>query len=292
MSELPPTPDHSPLAPSRVSPPLAVTGLLMLATLFVAANPWFGIRERLWPWEMLAQSRHSLLIEAVLGLWAVTGFWCLGMAFTQSVTVRALGAASLGSVLLIEATGGFGGMTVEDFNLNKMVPMILLGGGLLVARDPPTRGLGRILAGGGAALLIWGLATGFPEGSTDSQLVVFLQELGLALKDPSHDFGRLNHIWWAVIPQTLILIASAGGLLALGGLTQRTLLVAAFVALVLGVFSPGIAGAVLDVLAGGGFRAVMEQFSGAMVGHGGLLWMLGVFTIQDLGKVRALAEVA
>mgnify|MGYP001820719950 CR=1 FL=1 len=292
MDDLPAHPDASPLAPDRYSPALAVTGLLMIAALFMAANPVFGIREQRWPWEFLAQGHHSLPVVVALFLWTAAGFWCLAMPFSGATRVRALGAAILGAPLLIEACGGTAGLRIEHYNLNKMVPMILLGGGLLVAREPLTRASGSILAGAGGLLLVWALATGFPEKGTQAQLVVFVQELGTVLTDPTHEFERPNHLWWQILPQTLVLLGAVGGILALLGLRARSVLAVAFWILLAGLFAPGVVGSTLYLLEGAGINAVIDQVFAVFIAHGALLWMLGVFAIQDFGKARALAEAA
>lgn len=292
MSDLPPPSEPSPLAPSPFSPALAVTGLLMLLTMFATANPMFGTAHKVWPWEMLAQGHHSSLVEAVFLLWTAAAFWCLAMAFTKAASVRAVGAAMLGAPLLIEACGGLGGLTIEHVSLSGMIPMILLAGGLLVAREPSTRATGACIAGTGSLLLLWALATGFPPKSADPKLLVWWNEFTTALGDPSHEFERVNHLWWDVVPQTLILVGALGGLLALLGVRSRGFLTVVFWIAAAGVFFPGGVGIVLQLQAGSGVTTVLREVIGVFVAHGALLWMLGAFTIQDLGKVRAQAEAA
>lgn len=292
MRDLPADPDPSPLAPSPYSPPLAVTGVLMLAALFAVANPAFGIREQSWPWEFLAEGHHSLRVVVTLYMWTALAFWCVGMAFSGAPRVRALGTAMVAAPLLIQACSTTAGLAIEYHNLNKMVPLVLLGGGLLVAREPTTRGLGSLLAGSGALLLLWALASGFAPDRGGSQLVVFFEELGTAVKDPSHDFGRKNHLWWSILPQTLMLLAALGGLLAAVGVRSRLMLTIAFWVLLAGIIAPGVAGSILYLLEGAGISSVLDQAYSVLIGHGALLWMLGVFTLQDFGKVRSLAETA
>jgi len=289
-----PPPLRSPLAPSPFSPALAVTGLLMVGILFILANPEFGVKTRIWPWEMFVKGHNSLLIRTLFLLWIVAGIWCLILSFTSFVAARALGAASLGAVLLIGATGGAAGLSIGDYNLNKMVPMIMLGGGLLMALEPAGRTTGRLLAGAGAFLLIWALATGgLGVEGTRSQLVMFFEDFGQVLADPSHEFpGQPNHLWWGIIPQALVLLAAVGGLLVLAGLRRRLFLHITFWVLFTGLIAPGLAGSVLNVSAGGGVRAVLEQVTGTLIGHGLLLWMLGVYVLEDLGKLAAAGATA
>lgn len=291
MRQQPQPPLPSPLAPSPYSPSLAVTGLLMIGTLFVIANPGFGIKTRLWPWELFVQGHASLLGQAMFALWMVTAGWCLTLAFSKATAVRAVGAAALGLPLLITATGGAAGLTIADYNLNKVLPMILLGGGLLLALEPPTRSAGRLVAGAGALLLTWALATGFSGTGGSSQLVLFFDDLSQLASDPSHEFaGQPNHVWWVVVPQLLVFLGALGGLLALLGLTQRVALHIAFWTLFAGLLAPGLAGSVIVLNNQGGLNGVLEQVVKVLIGHGAMLWMLGVYVIADLGKLNSVDE--
>lgn len=292
MSDLPPPSEPSPLGPSLFSPPLAVTGLLMLLSVFATSNPFFGTAQKIWPWEMLAQGHNSLLVEVVFLLWTATAFWCLGMAFSTSVRVRAIGTAMLALPLLIEASGGLGGLTIELVNINGMVPMMLMGGGFLIARNPATRGLGACLAGSGGILLVWALATGFGQEGGDARLLTWWNDFLIVLQDPGHGFERVNHIWWDIIPQGLVLLGAVLGVLALLGLRTRMFVTIAFWVVAVGVFFPGCVGIVLQMLEGSGLTTILREVLSVFIGHGALLWMVGSFTLQDFGKVRALAEAA
>ena len=98
-----------------------------------------------------------------------------------------------------------------------------------------------------------------------------------------------NHLWWQIVPQSLILLAAVGGLLALCGVAFRGFATVAFWVLFAGMLAQGIAASVLYLLAdGGGMREVLEMTTHTAINRGTLVWMLGVFTIADLGKIRAL----
>ncbi len=286
MRRQPPPPLASPLVPSPFSPALAVTGFLMVGVLFLLANPEFGVRSRSWPWDMFVRTHGSTLVRTLAVVWIFTGAWCLVLAFTASVALRAVGAALLGLPLLIEATSGVAGLSIADFNLNKMVPMILLGGGLLLAVEPPTRRAGRRMAGAGALLLVWALASGFTNNGTSAQIGLFLDDMGQVLRDPGHEFpDQPNHLWWNLVPQLLVFLAAFGGVFALLGVGNRVTAHVTFWVLFAGLCAPGIAGSVLKVSAGGGISTVLTEVTAALIGHGILLWMLGVFVIADLGKL-------
>ena len=292
MSDLPPSPEPSPLEPSPYSPALAVTGLLMIGAVFAFANPFFGTSHQVWPWQMLAQGNHSLRVEVVFMLWMATGFWCLASSLAAGPKVRAVGAAMLGVPLLFETTSRWAGLTIEHVNLVGMVAMILLGGGLLAARAMPSRRVGAILAGVGGALLIWSLATAFPKDAVDSNLARHMAEVATVLQDPTHEFDRPNHFWWDILPRSLILIGAAWGLLAFFGVRNRRFLAIGFWILAAGVAAPGIAGTVLTVMAGNGLKSALEQILGMAIGGGALIWMLGAFTIEDFARVPLDEEVA
>ncbi|MDA1195702.1 MAG: hypothetical protein O2894_11025 [Planctomycetota bacterium] len=278
--------EPSPLAPSRFSPPLAVTGLLMIGVILVMANPLFGVKSHEWPWKMLIQGHSSLLVDTVLLLWIGTGFWCVALAFTEAVTLRALGAAALGGILLLEVTAGPGGLTIATFNLNQMVPMIMLGGGLLLMRSPPSRSVGRPLVLMGVGYLVWVLATSFGSGG-GSRLLEFFDEVAIVVRDPGHEFAdRLNHFWWGIVPQALVLLAAAVAVVAALGVRPRLTASVGFWLLVAGLVSAGLAGTVLQLREGSGLRALLEQIVETGITRGTLLWMLGTFAIADIGARR------
>ncbi len=284
----PPAVEASPLTPTRVSPALAVTGFLMLVTIFLMANPWFGVKESVWPWEALVLGQSGALLEVILVTWVVTAFWCLLTAFTEARYLRGLVTTALAAVLLVECSGGGGGFVIEDYNFNNMLPMIALGAGFLLARREATRGVGTLLAGAGGALLIWALAIGFTNST--SRLESYFTDMGIVLADPGHEFPEmLHHFWWNLLPQTLVLVAAALGLLAACGLRHRHVLRAAFIILLAGIVLPMAVGVTLTIKESAGARDILGQVTNNMVGHGLMLWMLGVFALSDLVLSRAEA---
>jgi len=278
------------LEPARTvnsAPGLAVTGLLMLLTILLMSNPFFGVKEELWPWEMFAQGMASVLVKVLFGIWVLTGFWCILLALIGPPRLRALVATALWAVLLIEGTGGNAGFTVEVFNFNNMATMISLGTGLWLARGPATRGLGRLLAGAGALLLLWAMVSGFPAAESarsgdTSQLQHYVQEMGALLRTGTPHSTAPNYLWWTLLPQTLILLGATAGLLSALGLTRRLFLTVSFYVLLAGLLMPAVVGATLMLYEHGGTRDVVEQITVNFVSHGLLLWLLGVFALSDL----------
>ncbi len=278
-----PISEASPLAPTRLSPALAVTGFLMLIAVLLMANPWFGVRESVWPWTALVIGQNSVLLQVMLGLWVLTGFWCVLMAFTEARRVRAIVASGAAAVLIVQATGGGAGFVIEDYNLNNMLPMIGLGAGLLLTREASSRGLGRLLALVSVLLLLWAQASAFSDGA--SRLQAFFRDWALVLEDAGHTFeGHPHHLWWNLVPQLFVLVGAAAGLLAGLGVCARMFLLVGFLALLLGILMPMGTGVVLTLDAKAGAREVLGQVTGNLIGHGLLLWMLGVFAIRDLAS--------
>jgi len=276
-----PAPEASPLASSRLSPALAVTGFLMLVTVFLMANPWFGVRQSVWPWDALAAGQDSVLLQVMLVLWVLTAFWCILMAFTEARRLRAVVASAAAAILIVEATGGGAGFVIEGYNLNNMLPMIGLGAGLLLARGDATRRLGRLVAVVSAVLLLWSQAAAFQDGA--SRFEAFFDDWSVVLRDVGHTFGdHPHHLWWDLVPQALILVGAAVGLLCGLGITQRVFLWIGFAALLAGILMPMGTGMVLTLDSEAGAREVLGQVTGNLIGHGLLLWMLGVFALRDL----------
>ena len=53
-------------------PGLIAVGALMIASLFIYANPWFGAKSTKWPWQYFAEALW-LSRKADLLLWVVVG---------------------------------------------------------------------------------------------------------------------------------------------------------------------------------------------------------------------------
>ena len=284
--------EPGPIRDPDSAPGLAVAGLLMLLAIVLMSNPFFGAKEKLWPWEILVQSIASLRVKTIFAAWVLTGFWCILLSLTGPRRVRALGAVVLWAFLLIESTGGMAGFTIEVFNFNNMLGMTTLGAGLWLARGASTRSLGRLLAGAGGLLLVWAMASGFPyaesaAGGGDSQIELYLQEMSSLLRTGHVASTEPNHLWWTVLPQTVILVSAACGVLAALGLTKRLFLTIAFYLLLAGLVMPTIVGIVLLLSKHGGAQDVVEQLTMNLVGHGLLLYLLGVFALADLGSASA-----
>lgn len=275
--------------PDATAPSLVVGGVMMLLTVFLVANPWFGVVERLWPWEMSARGLHDPLIQTVLYIWIATALWILILGLTRAQRVRSVGAATLVAVLLVECTGRGGGFVIDLYNLNQVLPMAGLGAGFLIARRRNTRGLGRIVTGISSLVLIWVLASTFVEEGTVLQITSHWRDLQLVAADWNHEFARPNHVWWTLIPRSLVILAALAGLLVLLGVTQRHYLMGGFVLLLLGVIFPFGVGSVLLLEDGGGMDLVVQQLAQSLMSHGVALWYVSVFVIFDLARERMRA---
>jgi hypothetical protein len=266
---------------SCFSIPLFVTGALMLVAAFLKANPGFGA-ERHWPWDFVWCGDASLLLRVLYALWVVAGLWALATGFTPGRRLRAVGLLIMGVVLLI------GGCSLAGYELGPMLAAILLGGGLLVAGRPASRGRGRLLTIVGALAVVWILAATLSAQGI-SELESWWQEAESFFADGGDAFEQEHHLWRTLLPQTLLLLAAVGGLLAALGLTNRWFLLGTFVALFASLLMPIGLDVAVDLSAGWDWDVWVSHFGDEYPIYAVLLWLLGVFVTLDLSHTRERA---
>lgn len=258
--------------PTRTSIGLAVTGLAMLAVQFVIADAGAAKDTWRWPWDVVQEAGVPLAQRAMHVLWALTALWALSLAFTRAARVRAAVLAALGAAVAVVSLRGAGRFTLESPVPAEWLGLVVLGGGLLIAREPSTRGLGRLAAGLGALIVVWVLATRFPATGGPNQLQQYGLDVLAAFDDPSA-------LWRSLLPQTLRLLGCLVGVSALFGATARGCLWTGFFAVLLGLLAPGVIQAV---------EADSFEFALLLpVGVASALWALGAFTAQDLARGKA-----
>ena len=261
--------DESPLRPSRTSPGLLFVGVAMLGVQVAISDARSGGEAWTWPWDVVQDAGALLSDRAAHVLWAATALWAVCTALTRAARPRAAVLGALAAATIVVALFG-----VDRFTLGGRVPaewlgLVVLGGGLLIAGEPSTRGLGRALAALGALVVIWVLATTFPAGGGPNRLQRFGEDAAAAFGDPAD-------VWEGLLGQALLLLGCAAGVLAMFGLTARGLVWAGIGAILAGLLAPGVIDA---------FQA--EHFEVQMlipVAVGAVLWALGAFTIEDLSR--------
>lgn len=274
-----------PGAPASTSVALLATGLVMLAAVFLRANPWFGA-HRVWPWEMVTQDRQSLLVTVAWALWITAALWAVATAMTPARRLRATGLALAAAVLLLA------GAQVVLARYGETLAFIALGGGLLVARRPATRALGRCLAGAGAISIAYSLAATFPYKGDLADLSLlqgWWRDVQAALGDAGWTSSDEHHAWLVLAPTSFTLLSAAVGLLSALGITQRTFLLVGFAALFVGRLLPLGARAVIDVTDEGSWARMVTGLADGDLLYGFLFWVLGAFTVLDLSRLKERA---
>jgi len=259
----------------------------MVVALFLKANRIEGLEAQVeaWPWEVIL-GRETQTAAAVLAtLWVVTAALAIGLAFLPSRERRAAVLLPLATVLVFQCSTGAAGLTMEVPNLNQMLPLILLGGGLLLAAQPPTSGRGRALVGLGAALYLWSAAALFDsEGA--SYLGATLRDVRDLLYDiPFPDVEHYYH-WKVTVPRGLLLLTATLSLLVAPfrapAWTWRALLVLIGVGLLVSLVGFVAAGAERTGTVGA--PSVVRSFAAVLINHGLLIWLLAIFVIHDAGS--------
>lgn len=280
--------DPSPRGLSRPgrSPVLLVTGALMILTLFVLANPWFGVRTKDWPWEAffganVAAQPGGLRTIALTSLWLLTGLWAFLFSLRGPVRLRAMGLATFSTLLLLLCDQGGGPFPLVTVTAMSLIPVVLLGAGLWLARSPRAHGTSRFLAGCGAFLVGWALISGWgvsPNVSLGAYQGL-LDDVGSSWKE---HFAPPEMFWRALLPQSLILLSAAFGVLVALGLSLRRTTTLVFFLLLVGVWMPPVAAALSGNASTPEGAALAGDVMGSLLGAGTLLWLLAVFSVADL----------
>ncbi len=277
-------------ASPATSPALAVTGFLMVLVLFLIANRIPGLDPRLpaWPWEVFVAGGHPLAPRVLVLLWGLTGAILMIGAFSARWRLRAGFALGAAALLLVECTQGSAGLTSEVYNFNQLFPMVLLGGGLLLARRPGRERAGRALGVLGGAGLLLALAAGFTESGVSLLGAVFYDIRMLLDGTPLPDQHPYYH-HYTTVPRALVTLAAVAGPLACLLVPHRHVLLGCALVLGVGLLLPfeariyALSQTAVGVTAGGAVQATIF----ILVDHGLALWLLGTFAIADWREPEA-----
>lgn len=264
------------------SPGLAVTGLLGLGAVYLAANPRFGVMVRQWPWTAFRETPDRL-VQVTCALWILTSVAALVLAFFDDRARRSTILMVLGAPVLTTAAAVGAAFPIDSYHLSEMLAFIFLGGALWHGTRRNAQG-GRALAWVAGAVFLWTLVITSDAETGGARLVVQLDELVAFLTGESLRPQKPHYIVSEFLPRLLITLAAVLGLLHLlvrNVWVSRT----GFSCLALGLLFP-IGSAIgtsdrfgTDVYA----RALYEGLT-----RGGLvLWMLGTFVVADTLRERA-----
>ncbi len=281
----------------RTSPALAVTGFLMIFATFLTANPSFGAKGNMWPWEMFARGTSDWLVKVVFLMWVAAGIWALAMAFTRQYYLRAVGVLIFAIILIVHCSGAHAGFTIQRFNLGEFAALIVLGAGLATA---PTKGgweRGRVLAGIGAFFLVVQHAVGFEVmnvGPDQARLKIFFEDVQMWVQGDDLGVERGYSPRYAakvIAPQLLMFGAAIVGFMAFVGFKRRTFLFWTFVVLIVAMVMP-LAVDIFETATSPDpdVQAFARQLWSSSIEHGVLLFLLGCFGLSDLRR-RVPTEV-
>jgi len=270
---------------------LLLTGSLMILTVFLLANPGFGVRSKDWPWEAffgadVANQPGGLRTIAITGLWLLTALWAFLFSFRGPMRLRAMGLATFTALLLLLCDQGGGPFPLVTVACITLLPVVLLGAGLWLARKPQTRGTGRFLAGAGSFLIAWVFISGQQGWSPLVTLPAYqelLQDVGGSWKE---HFAPPTIFWRALLPQSLVLLSAAFGILVALGVSLRRTTTVVFFLLLVGVWMPAAASALTGDMPPIDGSAPETDLVSSLLGAGTLLWLLAVLALADLVRSR------
>jgi hypothetical protein len=264
----------------------------MVVALFLKANRIDGLEAQVdaWPWEVILGRGTQTAASVLATLWVLTGVLAIGLAFLPSPARRAAVLLPLGTVLFVQCATGAAGLTMEVPNLNQMLPLMLLGGGLLLAAGRETNGRGRALMALGAVVYLC-VSTSLFDTEGSSYLGATLRDFRDLVRDvPFPDVEQYYH-WKVTIPRSLLLLTSALALLSVPWRAHRWAYIGLLAALAVGLLISlvGFVAATAARQGTVGAPSVVRGLAAVLVNHGLLTWLLAVFVIQDAGHPEEAA---
>ena len=272
----------------RGNPPLLLAGFLMLAALFALANPWNGVEDRVWPWELFGSGDTPLRTQVLAGLWALTALLAGLLSLGGPARLRALALLCLTSVLVLasaqeaeETERGVFALASDAQAWKWILAAGLLGAGLWLGRTPlVSRGLPLV----GGLLVVWMFVCTYEQahdGSASTQLGLFIREWRLLATEPADIGGR----WPIFAAQNVLLLASLFAFGVSVGVRWKAVTLVLFCLLALALATLGLApywerpsGVEAPPLYAEALRGLMRS--------GWFLWLVGVFALVDLMRTR------
>lgn len=281
------TPSPQPIAtPDGTSPILAISGFLMVAALFINANPYFG-QERLWPWELMGLALASKFVQYEIVLWAAAGLFALVMAFTGAVRLRSTVLVGLTLLFVAQGARNQSGLRITRFEINEIIPMIAMGAGLLLLLRKQLTNTARLLVGLGAVGFLWAYALRFGTDVFAPEIVTIGHDFAAVLDADTVTPTAAMYFWVQLIPKFLLLGAAILAVLVALGLTAKRFLWVVTIFLVVALSAPLVARVVTSLVMDQAETPTMASalFAG-MIADGALLWLLGSAALADLTDAR------
>ncbi len=271
---------------SEASPALGIAGTLMVAAGLLLANPFFGVADSRWPWQILA-AEPTRINSANWMLWFLTGLAALGLGVTDTRRLRAPLLLGLTLVLAVTCHSQVAGLVVVSNGLAFFAGAAALLAGFQLGADGRSPRSALLYALLGALLVLWALAASFGDlgsGRTGSSLVVLVEDFVTRVRLGSVPDAVPNYddLLWSYAS---ILGASALGLLGLLGL-RGSLISRMGIALVLLCFLvPTFSGLGRDLSASFDLARVAGRASEVLIGAGLALTLLAAATLADLARL-------
>ncbi len=294
----------SPEAPARVGGVgLVVAGLLMVAALFLYANPSFGVKAARWPWEHWSTS-GSLARQTDIVLWVLVA--ALGLAVGLGAAGRRAAGVllALALFLAVRCYSQSAAFRIDKLRLSWMLAATFLGAG--AALVAPRRGEGgaparALLACGALGIVAIYAAYVAPDGHWGFEYIRGeFRGFWEAVRGDGADRDKAwEALWTRVLPMTFQ-IASVVLALMLAALprgappgVRRPLAVVCFACLLL-TWVESLGAQVWqgwDRVKGPGGVHEGAQIVGATVLDGGLaLWLIASFALVAASRARAHAR--
>ena len=287
----------------RTAPGLVVAGVLLFLSPFLYANPWFGARFSVWPWQKLSASDDPRVTFTYV-IWGITGVWTIFAAFRVARGVRSAVTVALAAALLVICAGPYAGLSIlPDRNLPWMLAAVCLATGLRLLGDPRYRGTARALAFTGGLVILLSHSVHFemqPPGPRIAQIQILWEDLVASFRGedvigPSSKYSVFVYrSYWMIFGVCALGIFSGlGGLRRLEDNVQRWFGIIVLGLLTFALLYPTAYKLGHDLQSGVPFAEFMKilpaRASQALVDDGLALLILGTFALLDLVRARRAA---
>lgn len=172
-------PDDPDAAHSTASPALVTSGALMLAAGLILANPYAGITDTRWPWDIILASPWRL-VSVNWMLWFATALLAVVLGLLGPQRLRAPLLTALALTLVFTCHSQQAGLAIEQHGLSWFVGSAVLSAGFFLGSDGRHARSARALTALGGLVSLWALLASFEQaadGRFGARLLILVGDL-------------------------------------------------------------------------------------------------------------------
>lgn len=280
-------PHDRPAEPGAASPALVTSGALMLAAGLLLANPYAGITDTRWPWDIIL-AQPTRLVSMNWVLWFTSALLAVLLGLTRTRGLRAPLLTGLAFTLAVTCHSQQAGLSIQQHGLAWFTGVVVLSAGFFLGSDGRHPRGARALTALGGLVVLWSMLTSFEQGADSrfgARLVILVEDLWTRLSQgvvPDAAEGYDIQLW----AYGCAVAAGALGVLALVGVRGTLISRLGFLLVLLCFLIPTFSALGREASGAHGFTwTLFAQRTTEVLIHTGLaLLLLSAGALADLAR--------